>query len=136
THEWFMKNVLEPLENAKAAISEAMYDILPKYKADMERLGIKKGSKESAAVMYYGEGVTADGNPYTLDNLKQDFPSTWKNIVEADRINRRMYDDYVDKINRIAWIVLHFCAEAVRPSGVIPVQDECGFSSTHSIYRL
>ncbi|MEA5050353.1 MAG: hypothetical protein VB021_02655, partial [Oscillospiraceae bacterium] len=46
THEWFMKNVLEPLENAKAAISEAMYDILPKYKADMERLGIKKGSKE------------------------------------------------------------------------------------------
>ena len=36
---------------------------------------------------------------YTLDDLKKDFPKTWQNIVEADKIMRKYYDEYVDRIN-------------------------------------
>ena len=70
------------------------------------------GSKESAAMMWYGEGqkqlnkvkgkVESDKlefTKYTLDDLKKDFPKTWQNIVEADKIMRKYYDEYVDRIN-------------------------------------
>lgn len=103
----------KPLREAKRSYVTSQKRVLDDvYKRITQDLGIKMDSKESAAMMWYGEGRRALNNvkgkvesdkleftPYTLDNLKQDFPETWKNIVEADKIMRKYYDDYVDRIN-------------------------------------
>lgn len=39
--------------------------------------------------------------PYTLDMLQKDHPDDWQNILDAERISRQMYDDYVDSINKM-----------------------------------
>ncbi len=39
--------------------------------------------------------------PYTLDMLQKDRPDDWQNILDAERISRQMYDDYVDSINKM-----------------------------------
>ena len=103
----------KPLREAKRSYVTNQKRVLDDvYKRITQDLGIKMDSKESAAMMWYGEGRRALNNvkgkvesdkleftPYTLDNLKQDFPETWENIVEADKIMRKYYDDYVDRIN-------------------------------------
>ena len=96
-----------PLWAAKKEYSTQVESMLNKYYDDMQRLGIKKGSKESAAVQWYGEGQRqvnprssqADLVEYGLEELKRDFPKSWKNIVEADKINRSIYDELLKKVN-------------------------------------
>lgn len=96
-----------PLWAAKKEYATQVESRLNKYYDDMQRLGIKKGSKESAAVQWYGEGQR-QVNPgssqvelkeYGLEELKRDFPRSWKNIVEADKINRAIYDELLKKVN-------------------------------------
>ncbi|MBP3398363.1 MAG: hypothetical protein J6K75_01265, partial [Erysipelotrichaceae bacterium] len=103
----------KPLREAKKSYVTNQKRVLNDvYKRIVTDLGIKMDSKESAAMMWYGEGRKALNNvkgkiesdkieytPYTLDDLKKDFPSTWENIVNADSIMRKYYDDYVDRIN-------------------------------------
>lgn len=103
----------KPLREAKKTYVTNQKRVLNDvYKRIVTDLGIKMGSKESAAMMWYGEGqkqlnkvkgkVESDQlevTPYTLDDLKKDFPKTWQNIVEADKIMRKYYDEYVDRIN-------------------------------------
>ena len=54
--------------------------------------------------MWYGEGQrlqqTGDVEPYTLADLKRDFPKSWRSIVEADKVNRQIYDAYIPKIQQ------------------------------------
>lgn len=104
------KRVFEnPLYNTKKLMMEDMAAQYQTVNHIIKNLGIKKGSKESAALQYYAEG-TMDTNAtdphakrqanYGIENLKQDFPDTWQNIVEAEKIIRRMYDDLYEKENR------------------------------------
>lgn len=76
------------------------WDTLDKLIADT---GIKAGTEESAAVQWYGEGEkqNEDGtkSPYTLDDLKREFPSKWQDIVKMEEAMRKMYDEYVVRIN-------------------------------------
>lgn len=95
----------KPLNDAKAKYAQNIVQRMNDYKAQMDRLGIKIGSKESAAVQWYGEGQRQVGKngatePYGLGQLQEEFPNTWENIVEAERIHRQIYDDYVDRINQ------------------------------------
>lgn len=95
----------KPLAEAKAKYARSVIGRLRSYKAAMDRLGIKAGSRESAAVQWYGEGqrqtgVDGETKPYTLEMLKRDFPDTWQNIVEAEKIHRLMYNEYVERINQ------------------------------------
>ena len=100
-----LHNAIEkPLTNAKAGYAQNVVDRMKQYKADMDRLGIKVGSKESAAVQWYGEGqrqINANGEtvPYSFEQLKVEFPNNWQNIVEAEKIHRQIYDEYVERIN-------------------------------------
>lgn len=96
-----------PLWAAKKEYATQVESRLNKYYDDMQRLGVKKGSKESAAVQWYGEGQR-QVNPgssqtelveYGLEELKRDFPKNWENIVEADKINRAIYDEMLKKVN-------------------------------------
>ena len=69
-------------------------------------LGIKAGSKESAAVQRYGEGVyqvskNGETKPYTEEMLKRDFPDSWEKIAEAAKYSRTVYDYYLKNLNEM-----------------------------------
>ena len=72
----------------------------------IKTLGIKEESPESAAVQWIGEGkrqVNKNGDTveYTLDDLKKDFPGSWKQIKEGADFCRGVYDDYLLKLNQM-----------------------------------
>ena len=71
-------------------------------------LGIKPGSKESAAVQWYGEGKKygkysnlpeTETAEYGEIQLREEFPRTWQKIKEAERFFRNKYDEYLNRIN-------------------------------------
>lgn len=103
-------NAIEkPLNEAKAKYINGIKSKAGNFAKDMARLGIKPGSKESAAVQWIGEGQRQgpDGEiiEYTLADLQQQFPNNWQNIVEASKICRNIYDAYVNEINDALKIV-------------------------------
>lgn len=110
----------KPMEIAKKGfVKWKQYNVNKLYTKVVKELGIKKGSKESAAVQWYGEGQrqikvgsekVGKGilareqdiyriEPYSLSDLQKDFPNKWQDIVKADRIFRGMYDEYVGRMN-------------------------------------
>lgn len=97
-------NAIEkPLAEAKAKYIAGIKSKAGQFAKDMDRLGIKAGSQESAAVQWIGEGQRQgpDGEAveYTLADLQQQFPDSWQNIMEAAQICRGIYDAYVNEIN-------------------------------------
>jgi hypothetical protein len=110
---------LDPFDQAKKdyvnTIRQHTDEIYNKVVKDLD---IQKGTKESAAVQWYGEKQRMAGLAdmidlqtgkkiklpkmveYTLDDLKKDFPESWPKIVEADSIFRKNYDELIDKINK------------------------------------
>jgi hypothetical protein len=113
---WFKQTVEDPLYISKGKYATETKTKLDKlHKEVVTDLGIKKASKESAGVQWYGEGKkqrTSGKNkstetvPYTIDDLKADFNYTmpngkkaWENIVQAEGKIRVEYMRYVDKIN-------------------------------------
>ena len=116
--------VLDTASGGNRAVRQALYNLMEKpfnqaggqygrrvdnqlttYDAKMRDLGIKPNSAEDAAVMAFGEGqyMDKDGTmiPYTMADLQTDFPQTWQKIVEADKLNRQMYDTYLQSINQM-----------------------------------
>jgi len=90
------KAILDPFDASKKANVEFQHKWLDKLKTEVvDKLGIKKGSKESALVQQYGEGKI------TLDQLKQMRPKDWEKIVEADKWFRKAYDELLDTVNAI-----------------------------------
>lgn len=67
--------------------------------------GIKPGSKESAAVMKFGQRgyFDRDGKwvEYTLGDLRAEFPNKWKDIMETAQEDRAQYDAYIDEANEM-----------------------------------
>lgn len=59
----------------------------------VDKYNIQKGSKDSALIQKYGEGLIS------LEQLKSQSPKNWQNIVEADKYFRKQYDTLIDKIN-------------------------------------
>lgn len=99
-----LRDVFErPMAQAKTDYAAEVRGRVNNIKTTMDKLGIKAGSRESAAVQWIGEGQRQDqfGNvqKYTEEQLKQDFPNSWENILEAEKYFRRTYDEYVDRIN-------------------------------------
>ena len=112
-----LKNDFErPFNNAKNQYVTRLNAQLNAYHEMCEAYGIKKGSKESQATQWYGEGVkpveeiTFDEAlqrqvkgtkliEYTLSDLKRDFPDTWYKIVAFESYNRKLYDNYLKEVN-------------------------------------
>ena len=97
--DWLDNNVAKPIEQAKAAYTNDVITMLEEYKQSIDKYGIKKGSKESKATQWFGEGVKEDGTKYTLSDLKQDHPDNWQNIVEFNDVNRKIYDNLLTQLN-------------------------------------
>ena len=96
------QEIEKPWLTAKAEYTAAVRKKIGNVAQQLEKLGIEAGSKESAAVQWIGEGRRQQKNklvPYTMDDLKRDFPDSWEKIVKAERMAREVYDDYVGKIN-------------------------------------
>lgn len=97
------EKIEEPWLKAKEETTKSMREITNEYREKTKEHNIKSGSKESAAVQWYGEGVRVDkhGNSqeYTLEDLKKEFPEDWENIVKHERLCRKMYDDYLIRTN-------------------------------------
>lgn len=115
----FLQDAIEkPLAAAKSLYARSTKSQMDSYYKDMKETGIKLGSKESAAVMWYGEGKrmneAGDYVDYTLADLKRDFPKKWKDIVKADSINRRMYDEYIQKIQQARREVYPYAEQRVE----------------------
>jgi hypothetical protein len=117
-YEAVKKSVLDPFDAAKKRyIDEQKVYTDDLYNNVVKKLGINKNTKESSAVQWFGEGKKMSGVeetidpqtgqkikkavevPYTLDDLKKDFPDKWQNIVEADKWFRKSYDELIDKVN-------------------------------------
>lgn len=97
------EKIEEPWLKAKEETAKSMREITNEYRKKVKEHNIKSGSKESAAVQWYGEGVRVnkygESEEYTLDNLKKEFPEDWENIVKHERLCRKMYDDYLVRVN-------------------------------------
>lgn len=90
------KAILDPFDDAKKRNVQFQQDLLTGLKTEVvDKLGIKKGSKESALVQQYGE------KQITLEELKRRSPKKWKDIVEADKWFRQKYDELLDQVNAV-----------------------------------
>lgn len=120
-------NLIEkPFNQAGGQYGRRVDNQLTSYDSQMRNFGITPNSAEDAAVMKYGEGqyTDADGTviPYTIDDLKAEFPTKWENIVEADKLNRKMYDSYLNAINTMR--------ESIYPKLVEYAQGEIDAAKT------
>ena len=105
-----LRNVLHNL--IEVGHNEALGEQGRRQSRDLEALqqrykqrGIKAGSKESAAVMKFGERgyFDRDGTwvDYTLDDLKAEFPDKWQDIMKTAQEDRAQYDAYIDEANEM-----------------------------------
>lgn len=105
SRKWLKENVEQPWLNAKNQYRKDVLNDREKLREITEGLGIKKGSKESAAVQWYGEGKKPDEfgklHQYTLQNLKEEFPERWQDIVKADHLVREIYDDLFERTDTV-----------------------------------
>jgi len=87
--------ILDPLDRSKGAFIGDLNRLTSDLdKTIVKGLGIKKGSKESALVQQYGEGLIS------LEDLKTQTPN-WEKIVKADEFFRRNYDQLLDEVNQV-----------------------------------
>jgi hypothetical protein len=87
------------IEARESAVTNLISEV-SKYKDEVKNyivkeLGIKPGSKASAAVMKYGEGRLSEAD------LKKAFPNEWQNIVKANDYYRSNYDKILDEVNAV-----------------------------------
>lgn len=93
-----------PHRQAQAQYTESYKNAVKAISDKFAELGIKAGSKESAAVQRIGEHayqIDSKGNTaeYTYEMLERDFPDSWEKIAEAAKFTRNIYDDYLKKLN-------------------------------------
>ena len=93
-----------PHRQAQAKYTESYKNAVKAISDKFAELGIKAGSKESAAVQRIGEHayqIDSKGNTaeYTYEMLERDFPGSWEKIAEAAKFTRNIYDDYLKKLN-------------------------------------
>ena len=102
---WFDKMIERPMYEAHRRYNEGRIKAYDELQDIVDKYGIKAGTKESAAIQWYGEGyrVNEDGSRerYGLNKLKQEFPDSWEKIQEAEGWFRNKYDEYVDRINSV-----------------------------------
>ena len=103
--EWLRGLVEKPFYEAKKRYAQSIVKHLDSYKQAMDELGIRPGSRESKAVMWYGEGRRkVKGNEYesySIAELRNEFPNSWEKIQKADEVNRKLYNEYIDRINSV-----------------------------------
>lgn len=89
------KVILDPFDRAKGEYVDVQKELLDSLKKNVvDKYGIKKGSKESRAVMDYGEGLKLE-----KDIANEFGPEKARDIVTAAEWFRKQYDTLLDKVN-------------------------------------
>lgn len=95
----------KPFNEAGGNYGKSLTSSVESYKEIMRKYDIKPKSKDDIAAQRYGEGQYQgpDGEmiEYTLADLQQDCPDTWENVKGFAEANRRVYEDYLNRINSI-----------------------------------
>ena len=101
-----IKRIIEdPFYEAKKRMFQHYKEQAKKLAYITDELGIKAGSKESAAVQWYMEqskdtnAENQDEVRYTLRDMQTEFPEKWEDMKKAADMLTEMYDDYYVKIN-------------------------------------
>ena len=95
------KWIVDPFEEATGARVDEV-EAIGKDLGDnvIEKLGIARGSKESAAIQRYGDTDLPAGQQMTYDDLVKEFGrEKADNIVAADAWFRKTYDRLIDELN-------------------------------------
>lgn len=88
--------LLDPFDRAKGSMADDILSLTEELKENVTDLGIQKKSKESKAVMAYGE------KRMTYEELVGSFGKPMAdNIVKADKWFRRTYDETLDYANEV-----------------------------------
>lgn len=99
------EKIIDPLFSAKAARAAAVRKNLKRVKSIVGETGVKKRSRESAAVQWYGEGFRTDEygkrHAYGEVDLRREFPEKAEKIMACAQQLRAMYDEYIDRINAV-----------------------------------
>jgi len=91
------KTLLDPFDAAKGKYVDFQKGLLDEMDQKIVKgLGIKKGSKESAAVMDYGEGLLKEGELLSSFGIEKG-----KKIKEAATWFRERYDTLLDQVNAV-----------------------------------
>jgi hypothetical protein len=84
------RKLLDPIYRAEAERNR----FLNKERAEIANLGIKQGSKDSALVQQYGEGLI------TSDQLKSQTKNS-DQVIKAANLIRSKYDKYLEQLNTV-----------------------------------
>ena len=95
------REILDPFDDAKGALVDNRKQILDEFEEVIVKgYGIKKRSKESRAVMDYGEKLIGK------DELVKEFGQKRADeIVEASKWFRQRYDEMLDEVNAIRKVI-------------------------------
>lgn len=89
--------LLDPFDAAKGRYIDYQKKVLDEMDEKIvKEFGIRKGSKESAAVMDYGEGVLKEGELLSSFGIEKG-----KKIKEASEWFRQKYDSLLEDVNRV-----------------------------------
>lgn len=123
------QTILRPFDESKAANTRYQEGFLQDLKQNIvDRLGIRKGSRDSSLVQMYGEGgfekVVTD--PVTGNKKSTWVPYTWQDLVrevgeqrarqiaEADAWFRRAYDRLIDDVNKAKETIYPFAEDRAK----------------------
>jgi len=113
----------DPFYQGKASYAREVRERLADLKETMDALGIKKGTKESAAIQWVGEGQKQDKygelHPYTREDLKREFPEKHQDIIAAEQYSRKVYDEYITRINETLMNIYPDALERAREDLVL-----------------
>lgn len=91
-YEDFRKVVYDNLDRSKLQYMNVLDYLTKDLQENIVKRGIKKGSKDSELLQKYGEGLITQAELMTMTD-------NWKNVVEAERYMRKMYDALIDSVN-------------------------------------
>jgi len=126
-HTLWKASIQKPLREAKKTYMADLHKYFKRIGDIVKETGIKKGTEESAAVQWLGEGTrdwnetnrciqelnskgvseerkaelrkTIESLKYTVEDVKRDFPNTWQNIVKCEKECRSIYDELWEREN-------------------------------------
>lgn len=97
------KAILDPFDRSKGAMVDELKAIGDDLDKNVVRkLGIKRGSKLSAAVQRYGDSSLPEGERWGFDRLISELGSAdAAKVIEAEAFFRERYNSLIDRVNKV-----------------------------------
>ena len=87
--------LLDPIKRNEEASIDFLNKEFSFWDKVAKKYNIQKGNKISNYIQLYGE------KEVSLPELKKALPNDWKKVVEAEKIFRKKYDNYLEMLNKV-----------------------------------